>query len=238
MKQIKPLDKLQTAPCLSQTSFQMITANFARAWNFCNAFNVLTTVPLKPGWLRVCAESPSNMLTVQLLVNNTKCFLWALGKHSKAQHLRCPNRNVTLSSLLRMKSRSENGQFYPSIGECSPSVPSSIRGTRLTPLEGQVFLCGPHLLKDGLPWSWSCPTPAYLGLYLTSLPLCMDGTPDTLELAEWTVPIMGLSRPALLAGAFYIYSLVSHDPEKTSGGFGRERERTVAVLCFGIILLF
>lgn len=206
---------MKTVPSLSQISLQMVTANFARAWNSRDAFLGLTTVPLKPGWLRVYAESPSNMLTVQLLVNNTKCFLWALLQHSKTQHLFVQTETSPWAPCCWMKSRSENGQMQPVIGKRSHSLSSSVRDTWLIPLEAQVPTCS----RMGSPRAATAqPQPPGA---LTSLPcLCAwmaHWTPWNLQNGQ---PIMGLSRPALLAGAFYIYSLVSHDSGKTSDGFG------------------
>ena len=94
MKQTKSPDQLKADASLSQISFKMLTADFARAGSSRNVFCVLTPVPLqvKPGdpvFARQTGFS-SRMLTGPLLGNNTECCVFCtLRKHSKTQHLLC-----------------------------------------------------------------------------------------------------------------------------------------------------
>lgn len=47
MKPIKSLDELKTVSSLSLIAFKTITANFVGIWISCNAFHLVTTMPLK-----------------------------------------------------------------------------------------------------------------------------------------------------------------------------------------------
>ena len=57
-------------------------------------------------------------------------------------------------------------------------------------------------------------------------------------LTEPTVPGTGLSKHAPSAVAFYIYPLLSRDPEKTFGGTGLEKKMMQTTLCCAFTVLF
>lgn len=87
----------------------------------------------------------------------------------------------------------------------------------------QVLLCGPHALKDRLSRGTRCPTAAHSGPRLTCVPLCVDGTLNTLELTEGTELILGLSEPALQAGAFMFMLLGAVTLKGHLAGLDRKR---------------
>lgn len=109
MNLIKQIEsKLKTKPSPSQSSFKMITASFARAWNSCEVFNGLTPLCSFIGGARVtlsaqCPGFPSSMLTMQPSVHKRECFSEHSGSTPAPSWLLCQNRNITLSFLLLIK---------------------------------------------------------------------------------------------------------------------------------------
>lgn len=175
------------------------------------------------------------MSTMQLSVDNTKSFLRALGQRSKSQTPLCKNSNIILHSLLLNEVLdAENGQLYP-IERESPT-------TQLCcPLQSET----PGTFSQGWQESLSLvPNPQradFPGLCLLQLShhlpcLCAWGGTIQHPRTYGQLQTRRLSRPAWLAGAFPIYCLVYLGPEKTSGGFGFEKNLTVTAPCFDFIL--
>ena len=116
----------------------------------------------------------------------------------------------------------------PTVGDCSHWECSAIREVQFSSLaagkRGEVLPSGPHSLGK-VPSPNPCPPH-----FRASVRGRHHRTPGTHR--------SGLSKPALLAVAFYIYSLLSHDPEKTPGGAGLERKMTRTTLCCACTILF